>query len=290
MSYPSIKETFYRNRQDKHVVLTVPHGAGFEKFLDVFPIIKTNADLQKAWPTFMSYLAIEQDLGASEIAHAVAYELQLDNVAAHVVEVNYPRGIVDGGRLRDHCLRDCLPSTLAESLREELLSLHDQSLAFMDQLYAGLTGKVYLLDVHTMASFCPVDHLGRKRTFPVTFARLQGYVDQYLRASAYAHQRKIDLICSDESGHRLADPHLLSSIANALHHRGYAYLENEPYHAAPIYLSHQHMQRVPGLSIDIPKDLVARGEELDRLTIDAPKVKRLAQTLALGIVNAFKEE
>ncbi len=288
MTYPSIKETFYRSRQDKSVVLTVPHGADAKDFFEFFPEFKADPELQKVWPIFETYLAIEQDLGASELAHAIAYELLSRDVSAQVVELNYPRGIVDGGRLRDHCLRGCLPPHLAATFHEALLRVHDTSLTFMDRLYESVKGEVFLLDVHTMASYCPVDERGKKATFPVSFPRLEAYVNQYLNASNHAHQRKIDLICADESGRKLADPRLLSAVSQSLHREGYVCLENEPYHAAPIYLSYQHMQKLPGLSIDIPKFLISSGEALDELQIDAPKIKRLAATLALGILAAFK--
>ncbi len=288
MTYPSIKETFYRSSQDKSVVLTVPHGADAKDFFEFFPEIKADPELQKVWPIFETYLAIEQDIGASELAHALAYQLLTRGVTARVVELNYPRGIVDGGRMRDHCLRGCLPAHLSASLREALLRVHDTTLTFMDRLYESVKGEVFLLDVHTMASYCPVDERGKKSTFPISFPRLQNYVEQYLNASSHAYQRKIDLICADESGRKLADPRLLSAISQSLDDKGYVCLENEPYHAAPIYLSYQHMQKLPGLSIDIPKYLIASGEALDELQIDALKVKRLAKTLALGIIAAFE--
>ncbi|RYZ71022.1 MAG: hypothetical protein EOP09_05260 [Proteobacteria bacterium] len=266
----------------------MPHGADTKDFFEFFPEIKADPELQKVWPIFETYLAIEQDIGASELAHAVAYELLTRGISARVVEVNYPRGIVDGGRLRDHCLRGCLPPHLSASLNETLLRVHETSLTFMDRLYESVKGQVLLLDVHTMASYCPVDELGKKRTFPVSFPRLEAYVNQYLNATRHAYQRKIDLICADESGLKLADPRLLAAIAQSLDAEGYMCLENEPYHAAPIYLSHQHMQKLPGLSIDIPKFLISSGEALDELQIDPFKVKRLAETLALGTIAAFE--
>lgn len=294
MTYPSIKETFYRGDSDQNVILTVPHGADAHEFLSFFPEIKADPQLQKVWPLFETYLAIERDVGATELAHGIALELALGfGIPSRVVEVNYPRGILDGGRLSGHALRACLPPTLMERLQESMLSVHAASLTYMDRLYEqmGSGSKSLLLDVHTMASYCPVDETGHKFTFPVSFPRLEAYVNQYLTANNHLAQRRIDLISADEDGRVIADPRLLSALARELLAEGYACLENEPYHAAPIYLSYRHMQKVPALSIDIPKHLVALCEderfELDGVDIDAPGVRRLAQTLARGVNAAF---
>lgn len=301
MTYPSIKETFYRASQSvkatrpMEVILTVPHGADADEFFRFFPEIQANPELQPIWSLFETYLAIERDVGASELAHAIAYELCHAKIEARVVEVNYPRGILDGGRLREHCLRECLPPKLFEDLKEAMLRIHDTSLSYMDRLYESMLEKrkregteSYLLDVHTMASFCPVDEEGERATFPVSFARLEAYVDQYRNAKNRKYQRKIDLICSDEKARKLADPQLLSSIARELTAENYPCLENEPYHAAPIYLSFQHMQMVPGLSIDIPKYYVAKGDidhELERITVDPLSIKKLSRCLARALIS-----
>jgi hypothetical protein len=294
MTYPSVKETLYHCGGSRFAAVVVPHGAGAADFFKFFPEIEADPDLAKIWPIFEDYLAIERDGGAGEIAHALAYRLASSfDIRTLVAEVNFPRGIVDGGRLRNHCLRNCLPPKLAEDLTPAFLRVHEDSLAYMDRLYEQLEAdtSALLIDMHTMASYCPVDEAGLKRTAPVSFPTLPAYIEQYLSASNHAYQRKIDLICADESGRLLADPILLDSIRQSLESAGYACLDNEPYHAAPIYLSYQHMQKVPSISLDIPKHLIAKGGEkdleLDNLQIDPDALKTLADCLAGAIARAF---
>lgn len=289
MSYPSIKETFYHAEGKRQAVLTVPHGASAREFLEHFPEIEADPQLQKVWPLFQSYLQIEQDFGATELAHSLAFEMQASyGISTRVVELNYPRGIVDGGRLRGHGLRSCLPTELFCRLQERFSEIHEDSLKYMDDLYKEFSKEnCFLLDLHTMASYCPVDAAGKKSTFPISFPRLEDYVNQYFNAQNHAFARKIDLICSDEKGRKLAHPVLLSAVARELYEAGYACLENEPYHAAPIYLSHQHMQMVPSLSIDVPKHLVASGVELDQLSLNPQGIQRLAFTLAKAVFSAY---
>lgn len=302
MTYPSVKETFYfapreREREsERSVILTVPHGADAGEFLAFFPEIRADPELDKLWPVFESYLAIERDAGATELAHALAHTLSRSHgIRAHVVELNYPRGILDGGRLKGHALRHCLPPALMRELEAPLLQIHDATLSFMDRLYETLPSplerRCLLVDVHTMASFCPVDESGRRFTFPVSFPRLEAYVNQYMEAENHIYPRKIDLITEDETGRLLADPILLRELKKALAEAAYPSLENEPYHAAPIYLSHQHMQKLPSISIDVPKHLVAssgeKSYELDRIEIHPESVERLSKVLARAIASSF---
>ncbi len=294
MAYPSIKETHYHASGPHQAIVVVPHGADAKEFFRFFPEIPKHVEMQKIWPLFLSYLEIERDGGAGELAHALAQQLASHyQIKTLVVELDYPRGLVDGGRLRNHCLRPCLPPQLMVELKDALIAIHETTLNYMDKLYSIIEGEpsCYLIDVHTMASFCPVDASGKRSTFGVSFPQLEAYVDQYLNAYNHDYQRKIDLICSDEQGQLLADPELLACVKEALTEETYACLENEPYHAAPIYLSYQHMQKVPSLSLDIPKHLIAAGGKeglrLDQMAIDSKALQTLANCLAKGIAKAF---
>ncbi len=297
MSYPSLKETLYHAAGPEQVILVVPHGADATEFLEFFPEIPAHPDLEKIWPLFRSYLAIERDAGASELAHALGARLaSTAGYSVQVLEMNYPRGIVDGGRLNEHCLRPCLPHTLFDELKAAFLALHQTSLAAIDRVYEKMAEHpaCFLLDVHTMASYCPVNAEGERRTEPVAFATLASYVNQYLEAREHRYQRQIDLICSAADGRKLADPLLLQALTETLSEDGYTCLENEPYHAAPIYLSYQHMQKVPSLSIDVPKHLVASNAlepyELDQIRVDPLRIDRLAASLARGLERAFSRK
>jgi hypothetical protein len=276
------------------VLLISPHGADAKDFLEAFPAIVDDARMQAVWPLFETYLAIERDVGADELAHAIAHNLaRRHDISTQVVCLNYPRAIIDGGRILDHCLRSCLPTQLFVTLKEAFLDLHRRSLARVDQLYAELRSGAaqYLIDVHTMASFCPVDGNGTRYILPVSFNRLEDYVTQFVEARDHKYRRSIDLITADEHGQRLADPRLIQEIQKALAAEAYPQLENIPYCAAPAYLSAQHLSQVPSISLDVPKHLLSSWAadftdyQLDEVPLSAERIERLGRCLA-GAIHA----
>lgn len=296
MSYPSILETIYQGSEHGLIALTVPHGAAADFFLTAFPEILEHSELCAVQPLFMSYLALERDVGAADLAHAMAHELlRRYDVSVLVVEVNYPRGIIDGGRKMDHCIRSCLPTALLSKLRADFEAIHRHTIAYMETLYARLKSEArgFLIDVHTMANFCPTDAMGQRATIPVSFPRLEDYVEQFLQASDRTYQRKIDLITSDAAGRELAAPQLRRAVAAALEEGGYPFAFNDPYVAEPAFLSHEHLSRVPALSIDVPKQLLCLpqtdGTEapLDELSVDPDRVADLASCLSRGLESCF---
>ncbi len=287
MTYPSVKETIYTGETKGLAVFVVPHGAAADEFLEAFPEILAHREVQALLPLFMSYLAIERDLAASDLAHALAHRVQRRlGLTSIVAEVNYPRGIIDGGRKIDHSLRPCLPSGLSFELKDAFLQVHRHTLDYMGKIYQRITAENgYLLDVHTMANFCPTDSTGQRSTIPVSFPRLEDYVEQFLNAGNVSYQRKIDLITSDEKGEELAAPEMRRALSQAMEQGSFPYAINEPYLAASAYLSHQHMKSVRGISIDVPKYLLTYPSAdgglppLDELAVDPDRVEALADCL-----------
>jgi hypothetical protein len=298
MTYTSVRDIFYRGKKPGLLAFVAPHGCGAEAFFEAFPQIPADPQMQAVWPLFESYIEIERDVASVELAHALARRLayRLD-ISCVVLEVNYPRAIIDGGRLLDNCLRPCLPQALFASLRADFLAIHEQTLTYMDALYEKLKASPvgFLIDVHTMASFCPADPKTGRGTFPVSFPRLEDYVDQFLNAREHNFLRTLDLITEDEKGHRVADPILTKTISAALRSAGYAFAENEPYTACSNFLSYRHMTRSRAISIDVPKHFVASWREdlsdyvLSSVSIDAAKLDRLADCLAKGIGEAVDQ-
>jgi len=294
MTYQSLKETTYEASGPARVLLISPHGAGAKEFLDAFPAIEADPQLQALWPLFETYLAIERDVGADELAHAIAHNLaRRFDVPCQVVCVNYPRAIIDGGRLMDHCLRLCLPTALFVQLKTSMLELHQRTIRRVEELYAEIkSGSArYLIDVHTMASFCPIDGNGTRYILPVSFHRLEDYVTQFIEARNHEYRRSVDLITADDHGQRWADPQLIAEIQRALGAEGYPQLENIPYCALSAFLSHQHLRTVPSISLDVPKHLLSTWADdftdyqLDDVPLSAEKIERLGQCLA-GAIHA----
>ena len=297
MTYQSLKETSYEAGGPARVLLISPHGADAKDFLDAFPAIEADPQLQAVWPLFETYLAIERDVGADELTHAIAHNLaRRFDIPCQVVCVNYPRAIIDGGRLLDHCLRSCLPTALFVQLKAGMLALHQRTLQRVDELYAELRSGAarYLIDVHTMASFCPLDGNGTRYILPVSFNRLEDYVTQFIEARNHQHRRCIDLITADEHGQRWADPQLIAAFQDALRTAGYALLENMPYCASSAFLSAQHLRSVPSISFDVPKHLLSSWADdftdyqLDDVPLSADRVEQLGQCLAGAIHEAMK--
>ncbi|HYX31617.1 MAG TPA: hypothetical protein VE954_00795 [Oligoflexus sp.] len=296
MTYQSLKETIYEAGGPARVLLISPHGADAKDFLDAFPAIAADPQMQSVWPLFETYLAIERDVGSDELTHAIAHNLaRRYDVPCHVVCMNYPRAIIDGGRLMDHCLRSCLPTALFVQLRDQFLELHRNTLQRAEQLYADLRSDRfrYLIDVHTMASFCPIDAKGSRYILPVSFPRLEDYVNQFVEARDHSYRRSVDLITADDHGQRLADSRLIAEFQHALRAQGYPQLENIPYCASTAYLSHQHMKSVPAISIDVPKHLVSSWSndftdyQLDDVPLSADKIEQLARCLAGAVHRAM---
>jgi hypothetical protein len=296
MTYQSLKETTYEAGGPSRVLLISPHGAEAKDFLEAFPMIAADARLQAVWPLFETYLAIERDVGADELAHAIAHNLaRRYDVSSQVVSVNYPRAIIDGGRLMDHCLRACLPTALFVELKERFLAIHQHTVDRVNALYEAMRADQadYLIDVHTMASFCPVDGNGSRYILPVSFQRLEDYVNQFIEARDHKYRRSIDLITADDHGQRWADPRLVASFQTALNAAGYPQLENVPYCASAAFLSGQHIRSVPSISFDVPKHLLSRWADdftdyqLDDVPLSADKIERLGHCLAGAIHGAL---
>ena len=296
MSYQSLKEIEYQGPRSPRIIIVSSHGAGADDFLAAFPQIEEDRQMQAIWPLFQTYLAIERDVGADELTHAIAHNLARGyGRPCLTVAMNYPRAIIDGGRLLDYCLRPCLPTALFVSLKEAFLALHQKTLQRMEELYAEVRREgSCLIDVHSMASFCPIDGNGERYILPVSFHRLEDYVTQFLEARNHSYRRNLDLITADEQGRNIADPKLLASFQAALEAEAYPFIENRPYCASSPYLSHHHMKSVSSISFDVPKHFLASWSEdftnyqLDDVPLDGMKIERLGRTLARAIDHASR--
>ena len=75
---------------------------------------------------FLEYVKLEKDSGATELCHEIAKNLEAKGIASIVVELEYPRGILDGGRVLEKCIRDALPRDLGEQLNSRFLAIHQK--------------------------------------------------------------------------------------------------------------------------------------------------------------------
>ena len=155
-----IIETLYsKNIQDTvNLLLIVPHGADASTFQARFPQLFQHFFDKGASELLRQYLRIEQDFGAKEIAHSIAsYLYRHSSISSRVLELAYPRGLLDGGRQESHCLREFLPKTILSDYGEELKDVHRASISYVKQQLGQVrdAGGIFL-DVHTMAPFAEI--------------------------------------------------------------------------------------------------------------------------------------
>ena len=116
-----IKETIYHADSPSRVMILSPHGSSGENFFREFPEILNHEKIQEKKEEFLRYIELEKDSGATELCHEIAQHLETEAIGSIVVELEYPRGILDGGRVLEKCIRDALPRDLGEQLNSRFL-------------------------------------------------------------------------------------------------------------------------------------------------------------------------
>lgn len=267
-------------------MLVSPHASLGERFFEHFPEILSHPGVTKLNQLFLEFISIEADLGASNLAHDVAQRLQARGVGCLVFEMDYPRAIVDGGRVSEHCLRNSLPSELASVLEPRFAKIHHDTLDRLAHLHQVINkNQGILLDLHTMASFSPMKE-GKPVTEHVSFASLESYVAQFKQAPRVQDNlRAFDLITEDGQGNFIADEQLANIFRRTLREVGIEYRENSPYAALEAFLMNTHMSRCKGVAIDIPKHLIAVGEnpllfDIGDFKLDEKKLENMSELIA----------
>ena len=293
-----LKKTIYPHSGVKvQFLLTTPHDSlEYKSFWQQFPKIFECPELAKQEKLFSTYLAIEQDRGARDLAEQLAFDLSKElpqGQGVMLIEFNAPRGIVDCGRLKSHCIRGFLPKSLIKIYQQEFFLW--QQKAHEDlfiELEALKKNNGLVLDIHTMASYGPESssRINYQEDLPKeTWSDLEKYVDIYSRKAT--NLRSIDLITCDEKEVFIADKKLASKISFELKN-SYLVSENTPYEARSYFLMNLLMKKARGLALDIPKHLLA-SEDLDKdfslasFTVSDKKLKKISACLTAGILAAI---
>lgn len=278
------------------VLIASPHGSIGEPFFEAFKDIAEHTQIQEHWQTFKTYLKIEQDYGANELSHRLASALLDLGIPSMVMEMEYPRAIVDGGRVMDHCLRNALPLDLESHFEADFRKMHQKSLAHLSTLHEKIQRQQGLvIDMHTMASFSPMND-GKIETQKESFEGLKEYCEQFLNApKTEENMRYLDIITEDGNGNYIADRELAEGIALGLKAEGVAYKENIPYYAYPAFLMHTHLTTCPGVAIDVPKHYIASYKHLDDfmldcIQLDLNKIDRLVEVFANAIKRRLDDK
>lgn len=292
-----LKLTDYHFDRPKLVVLVSPHGSSGRNFFELFKTIDRYPAIAERSQLWQQYLRIEQDYGATELAQSLAQFIsrQSQQIGCRLIEFDYPRGLIDGGRILEHCLRPALPHELARNCHTAFLDIHRQSLEHMQQFYRELQHRSHILiDIHTMASFCPHSSDGHPHTIPVSWENLPAYVQQFTDAHLLAKEsRKIDLISADESGETIADDEIRRILIAKLQGKALPFAENKPYYAAKEFLMYHHMTSSTGIAIDIPKHFLARQSlehdfQLDEFDLDQKKLQGMAELIASALFDRWQ--
>tara|TARA_B100001094_G_scaffold289124_1_gene305817 strand:+ start:732 stop:1640 length:909 start_codon:yes stop_codon:yes gene_type:complete len=241
-------------------LIICPHGDPGDTLLKIFPELITG--LSNAEQILLRrYLKIEQDRGSRELSDAIAKELLDNGLGAIVFSMNYPRGILDGGRVISHCIRDVLSSDKRKKLEKRFTKIHENSIGKLQTLYKEINqSQGYLIDVHTMASFSPGHpNIG---TQPVTPGTIANYIKQFTEATKCDEaRRRFDLISCDEEGELLADTKLKSAFENELNKANIEIRHNYPYAAAKHFMMFPNLTSASGICFDIPKHLLSKEWE-----------------------------
>ena len=280
---------FPKNRQDFEVLIVSPHSSEGKAFFEKFPQILEHPEISKHSELMNRYLRIEADRGASELSLSLAQFLEAKGIAAMVLELDYPRGIVDGGRILDHCLRSCLPLDISDFLEDEFRKMHQSSLKQLKHFHDEINERGGLvIDMHTMASYSPMQE-GVEKTERESFESLERYCQQFIEApKTEENLRQFDVITEDGEGNLIADPVLREELINLLFEHNIPYKENHPYFAYPAFLMNTHLTRCPAIAIDIPKHFIATTDgpedfDLENFKISQEKVDSLSSLIALAI-------
>ena len=190
-----IRRTLYGSNNHFRLLITVPHGSIGEAFFARYPNFWRSFAKPTEIKAFYRYLRIEQDFGARELAHRLAYWVHtlLPQLGVLVLEKDYPRGILDGGRQLSHCLRSMAPAGIMQDLEEDLLQVHNSTLEVVRQEIKTVNQRRgILIDLHTMAPFCPHFMQGNQ-SLPEHYDSLSDYLEHFLEPRFHHPDYKRDI-------------------------------------------------------------------------------------------------
>ncbi|NRA43844.1 MAG: hypothetical protein HRU09_02695 [Oligoflexales bacterium] len=292
-----LRRTLYGSNNQFRLLITVPHGSIGEAFFARYPHFWQSFSKPTEIGAFYRYLRIEQDFGAKELSHRFAYWVHtlMPQLGVLVLEKDYPRGILDGGRQLSHCLRSMVPGSLMKELETDLLQVHGSTLDVVRQeidLVARRGG--ILVDLHTMAPYCPHFMQGTQ-TLTEHYDSLEDYLEHFLETKFHhpKFKRDIDLITEDGSGNVIADKELTAAFFSVLSAH-YPLAFNDPYAALPHFMMHEYLCSSRGIAIDVPKDLISHQcppeFNLERFDLSEEKIDGLAKLMAESVQFFFLEQ
>jgi predicted N-formylglutamate amidohydrolase len=260
-------------------MLLCQHGDDGKSFFTEFPGFSTSGHIDKS--LLEKYIAVEQDAGTTSLTHRLAARISEEGYAVGILEVRFPRGIIDSNRITEKSIQNVFNSESNHSLAEELRSLHKTAIAYIESKLSKVQPSL-LLDIHSMAHFTPLaSSESSVRAVKLELGNMEEYLDAWLNPLRRGERRYVDIITQLNDGTTVGDIKFSAMLGAELHKANIPYRFNNPYPTAPEVMTTKYLQRYPGVAIDIPKDYLADGP-LDALEINPTKVEQIA----IPIVNA----
>ena len=281
-----LSETKYNSEATTKFIILDPHGADFSRFLAMHPEILEHSEIQKELDLFRRYLSIERDLGATELAHAIAQKIATASESGvEVLSIEYPRGLLDGGRDENYAMRYALPKSLLEKYSPEWTRLHSATIKKIEDKIITSHQDCLVIDVHTMSKYEFLRFVDGK---PISETAAWEHLGEYVKAFTEATDspRPFNILCRDETDQFTSCPKMVGRLKEKLLAESVRFEEDVPYRIMKRYRSHTYLNMRRGIAIDLPKTFIAKDQEsykLEHLEIDHEKVKYWGELLA----NAF---
>ncbi|QQS59066.1 hypothetical protein IPN35_05785 [Candidatus Peregrinibacteria bacterium] len=269
------------------IVLNCPHGCRDIVFLEAFPQIK-NAFSHIPEEIFQTYLELEYDFGARDLAFSVATELSHKRNVA-VTRVHYHRGIVDANRTEAFAVRNIFDRERFPEVDMLLKKIsRDTEAAIIAFLQQHLSPNGFFYDNHTM---WPTSQYisPREHEKPDT---LEKYIGALLETENQKKVRSVNMITSDENNVCIADEIRSNIFANTLQEYGYPVDFNTPYRLFPQqHLGARYLSLFSGVAVDIPRPFLGNPDEknIAQWNIDETKMKRLIPAVSEGLLLAYEK-
>lgn len=282
----------HADRQEApRVLIEVPHGATSWEHYD-----RVWRQLRGALPADLdSFYYVNTDVGAPEVAAAIAQQLAAKGLSVMVLRSLLPRTFVDCNRsisyqpktISSGGVTPSIPSFVTDSVDRALLErLHGQYRREAERLYELVCGPGgTALSLHTYAPRSITLHSTDASI--VTMLRAAYEPDQY---ELCPPRPEVDLITMAPGGEKLGHSGLAQATLDAYRAAGIDAVENETYRLVPATMGALFSRRYRGqvLCIEIRRDLLA-DPWIPFLPskIGAAKVQRMAAPIVDALQNAL---
>jgi hypothetical protein len=270
--------------QNNPVVFLCPHCCDGKSFYHNFPELFQYSPHNNIIPEF---LFLEHDWGTLELALNAARCLSRNGLSCRVVEIRFPRGILDANRHPDFCAGNChtIPlrnifKDLPEEIKSALLSLHKKA---VNKILETIQSCVCVVDVHSMAIHSPKDNFGDSVSVcPETPDSIPFYMKNTIEAQGEKRIFNILTCFSDKTP--VTSDVLRHGLCHALRKRGYTVGCNRTYFLSPYLMTTKYAQMgIPLLVPEIPKHYLAKNEDLLAPEPDPEHFRRISASICEAV-------